>query len=58
MKESEVSVQFRMRESTHQKLKEVANSELRSLNSQIEYFVLKGIREFEKRNGKVIMEER
>ena len=50
MKEHEISIQFRMKESTHEKLKLVAKSELRSLNSQIEYFVLKGIKEYENRN--------
>lgn len=53
MKESEVSIQFRMKESTHAKLKAIAASQLRSLNSQIEFFALEGIRRYENDNGEI-----
>ena len=53
MKESEVSIQFRMRESTHAKLKFIAADQLRSLNSQIEFFALEGIRAYEKEYGPI-----
>ena len=57
MKEKEVSIQFRMRQSTHEKLKVVAEKEMRSLNGQIEYFAIKGIEEFEKNYGEIKTEE-
>ena len=55
MRDDEVSIQFRMRESTHKKLKVIAKAKLRSLNAQIEYFALKGIEEYEKENGEIII---
>ena len=58
MKEKEVSIQFRMRQSTHEKLKVVAEKELRSLNGQIEYFSIKGIEEFEKNYGEIKIEKK
>ena len=53
MKDSEVSIQFRMKESTHAKLKIIASSQLRSLNSQIEFFALEGIKKYENENGEI-----
>ncbi|MCL2047369.1 MAG: hypothetical protein FWG87_01465 [Defluviitaleaceae bacterium] len=53
MKETEVSVQFRMREKTHAKLKIIASSQLRSLNSQIEFFAIEGIKKYEDENGEI-----
>lgn len=58
MKESEVSIQFRMKESTHTKLKVIAASQLRSLNSQIEFFALEGIKKYENDNGEIIISEK
>lgn len=55
--EKDVSIQFRMYEETHYKLKYIAKRELRSLNSQIEYFALKGIAEYEREHGEIIIEE-
>lgn len=51
MASSRVALQVRFDESTHSKLKKLAEKELRSLNSQIEYFVIKGIQKYEKENG-------
>lgn len=48
---SKVALQIRLDETTHQKLRLIADEELRSLNSQLEYFVLKGIKEYEAQNG-------
>lgn len=53
MKENDVSIQFRMKESTHAKLKTIAASQLRSLNSQIEFFALEGIKKHESENGEI-----
>ncbi len=57
MRDDEVSIQFRMRESTHKKLKVIAKAKLRSLNAQIEYFALKGIEEYEKENGEIVIRD-
>jgi len=57
MKESEVSIQFRMKESTHAKLKSIAASQLRSLNSQIVFFALEGIKEYEREHGEIILDD-
>ena len=38
-------------EKVHAKLRIVAKEEVRSLNSQIEYFVIKGIQKYEQENG-------
>jgi len=46
-----MATQIRIDEEIHQKLKVVSTKELRSLNSQIEYFIIKGIESFEKENG-------
>ena len=48
---SKIALQIRLEETTHQKLKLIADEELRSLNAQLEYFVLKGIKEYEANNG-------
>lgn len=53
MKGNEVSIQFRMNENTHKKLKLIAALQLRSLNSQIEFFALEGIKKYEKDNGEI-----
>lgn len=43
---AKIALQLRLEEETHSKLKEIADKELRSLNAQIEYFILKGIENF------------
>lgn len=53
MKESTVAFQLRIKESTHRKLRAISSTELRSLNNQIEYFLLKGIADYEAANGPV-----
>lgn len=48
-----VALQIRLEENTHQKLKVIADNELRSLNAQLEYFILQGIKEYETNHGSV-----
>lgn len=48
-----VALQIRLDETTHQKLKVIAEDELRSLNAQLEYFVIQGIKEYEMTYGMV-----
>lgn len=50
---SKVALQIRLEETTHQKLKIIADSELRSLNAQLEYFILQGIKNYEANHGSV-----
>ncbi len=45
---AKISLQLRLDENLHKELKLIADKELRSLNSQIEYFILKGVEEFKK----------
>lgn len=42
-----IALQLRLDEKLHQKVKEIADKELRSINAQLEYFILKGIKDFE-----------
>lgn len=44
---AKVILQARLEESTHKKLKTIADKELRSLNAQLEYFILQGINNYE-----------
>lgn len=55
--EKKVSLQLRIDETVHKKLKILSSKELRSLNSQIEYFVLKGIEQYEKENSSIPLED-
>ena len=51
MAPNKVALQVRLDEKVHAKLRIVAEEEVRSLNSQIEYFVIKGIQKYEQENG-------
>lgn len=53
MTETKIALQLRLDESTHKKVKAISEKELRSLNSQLEYFILKGISNYENENGPV-----
>ena len=57
MKTKEFSMQLRIASEMHAKLKVVASEELRSLNSQIEYFILHGLKAYEQEHGKIEMKE-
>ena len=46
-----VAMQIRLDEDTHRKLKVISEKELRSLNAQMEYFIIKGIEAFEDEYG-------
>lgn len=48
---SKLATQIRLDEAMHKKVKFIAEKELRSLNSQMEYFILKGIEDYEKQFG-------
>lgn len=57
MADNKVALQLRIDETMHKKVKFISSKELRSLNSQLEYFILKGITEFEKQNGTISSED-
>lgn len=57
MPEKKVALQLRLDEGVHKKIKDISNTELRSLNAQIEYFILKGIRDYESRHPKFNSED-
>jgi hypothetical protein len=46
-----VITQVRMDEDTHARLKDIADREMRSMNAQLEYFVIKGIEAYEAEAG-------
>lgn len=48
-----VATQIRLDELTHAKLKIIAEKELRSLNAEMEYLILKGIERFENEYGSI-----
>lgn len=50
---SKIAFQLRIDENTHNKAKYISEKELRSINSQYEYFILKGIEAFEKEHGEI-----
>ena len=53
---SKVATQIRLDEAIHKKVKYISEKELRSLNSQMEYFILKGIEDFEEKYGTIQIE--
>lgn len=54
---SKIALQTRLDENTHQKLKFIADKELRSLNAQLEYFILQGIKEYEANHGLIDVQQ-
>ena len=50
---AKVATQIRLDEVMHKKVKFISEKKLRSLNSQMEYFILKGIEEYEKEHGAI-----
>ena len=56
MTTNKVALQVRLDEKVHAKLRIVAEEEVRSLNAQIEYFVIKGIQKYEQENGMIELE--
>ena len=50
---SKSAFQLRLDEDVHQKVKQIAKREFRSLNAQLEYFIVKGIEQYERENGEL-----
>jgi len=54
---SKVSTNFRIDETAYKKTKAIAKIENRSINSQLEYFIIKEVKEYEKTNGEITVDE-
>lgn len=53
--ENKISSNIRVNEKSWEKLKEIAITNKRSINKEIEYIIDKRIEEFEKENNKIIV---
>ena len=51
-----VITQLRIDDTIYRKAKFIAETELRSINNQIEYFTLLGVREYEKEHGSILLD--
>lgn len=49
--------QLRLDEDAHRKVKQIAAREFRSLNAQLEYFIVKGVEQYEREHGALPTEE-
>lgn len=49
--------QLRLDEDAHRKVKQIAAREFRSLNAQLEYFIVKGIEQYEEEHGELPLGE-
>jgi len=54
---SKMSTNFRIDETVYKKIKIIAKKEYRSINSQLEYFIMKEVKEYEKVNGEIMVKE-
>jgi len=54
---SKTSTNFRIDETVYKKTKIIAKEEKRSINGQLEYFIIQGVKEYENINGEIIVEE-
>ena len=52
-----IATQIRIDEVLHAKTKIIAQHENRNFNSQLEYFVKKGVEQYEKENGEIKLEQ-
>ena len=52
---SKLAIQFRIEDEFHAKAKVIAENEMRSLNSQLEYFIKKGIEQYETEHGEIVI---
>lgn len=52
-----IALQIRLDDTTHKKLKKISEVELRSLNSQLEYFVIQAIKDYELNHGEISVQD-
>ncbi len=53
-----IATQIRVNESVYQKVKVIAQRESRNTNSQIEYYLKKGVEAYEAEHGEIILSEK
>ena len=51
-----MSSQIRLEEKLYDKVKAIAEKELRSMNAQMEYFIIRGVENYEIDNGEVTIQ--
>jgi len=54
---TKISTNFRIDEIAYQKTKIIAKNEKRSINSQLEYFIIKCVKEYENVYGEIVVED-
>jgi len=52
-----ISLNIRLNDDFHAKIKHISEVEYRFLNNQIEFILQKYIKEYEKDNGEIVLEE-
>ena len=52
-----IATQVRLDETAYKKMKIIAKLENRNTNSQLDYFMRKGVEEYEKNHGPISLEE-
>ena len=52
-----ISLNIRLNDDFHAKIKHISEVEYRSLNNQIEFILQKYIKEYEKENGEITIED-
>ena len=50
---AKIATQIRLDEEMHRKINYISEKKFRSLNSHMEYFILKGIEQYEKEHGAI-----
>ena len=55
MSTTKAATQIRVDETAYAKTKAISEKELRSLNAQMEYFIIKGIDAYEREHGEIIL---
>lgn len=52
-----IATQVRIDKTTYEKMKIIARRENRNANSQLDYFVRKGVEAYERENGEIILSD-
>ena len=52
-----ISTQLRIDPNVYEKIKVIADEETRSVNSQMEYFIKKGVAQYELEHGPIVLDE-
>ena len=52
-----ISLNIRLNDDFHAKIKKISEMEYRSLNNQIEFIIQKYIKEYEEKNGEIIIKD-